>query len=361
MRNAFAAIAAALVLLACAQAPTREPSGGFQVDTSWPKPLPNNWILGQVAGIAVDARDHVWIIHRPKTLIDEEKGAALDPKRAKCCVPAPAVIEFDTDGGVLHAWGGPGQGYEWFENEHGIYVDPQGNVWVGGNDPKDNQIIKFTPEGKFLMQIGHAGTSEGSNSKTQLGRPAHMEIDASTNELYDADGYGNKRVVVFDAATGAYKRHWGAYGSVPSDEKLPMYNSNSPQFTNPVHCVRLAKDGLVYVCDRANNRVQVFTKDGKFVKQFAFEEASRSSGSAFDLVFSNDPQQKLFYLADGTNDQVLTVERDTGRVMASFGRPGRFAGEFLVLHNIGVDSKGNLYTSEVATGKRVQKFTPAAQ
>jgi DNA-binding beta-propeller fold protein YncE len=351
--------AVALVLLGCAQTPTRAPSGGFQVDTSWPKPLPNNWILGQVAGIAVDARDHVWIIHRPKTLIDEEKGAALDPRRAKCCVPAPAVVEFDTDGSVLHAWGGPGPGYEWFENEHGIYIDGQGNVWVGGNDPKDNQIIKFTPEGKFLMQIGHAGASEGSNSKTQLGRPAHMEIDAQANELYVADGYGNKRVIVLDATTGAYKRHWGAYGNVPSDEKLPMYNLSSPQFTNPVHCVRLAKDGLVYVCDRANNRVQVFSKDGKFVKQFVFEEASRGSGSAFDLVFSNDPQQKYFYLADGTNDQVLTVERDSGKAIAGFGRPGRLAGEFLVLHNIGIDSKGNLYTAEVATGKRVQKFRPA--
>jgi DNA-binding beta-propeller fold protein YncE len=269
------------------------------------------------------------------------------------------VIEFDADGKVLHAWGGPGPGYEWFENEHGIYIDPKGDVWVGGNDPKDHQLLKFTPEGKFLMQIGKQGQTGGSNSTTLLGRPAHMEIDAQANELYVADGYGNKRVIVFDATTGAYKRHWGAYGKPPSDEKLPTYNPNSPQFTNPVHCVRLSKDGLVYVCDRANNRVQVFKKDGTFVKQFVFEEASRSSGSAFDLVFSNDPQQKYFYLADGTNDQVLTVERESGKVIAGFGRPGRFAGEFLVLHNIGIDSKGNLYTSEVATGKRVQKFSPA--
>jgi hypothetical protein len=354
---AFAA-AAAFVLFGCAQSPTRESSGGYTVDASWPKPLPNNWILGQVAGLAVDARDHVWIIHRPKTLIDEEKGAALNPPRAKCCVPAPAVIEFDPEGKVVRAWGGPGAGYEWPENEHGITVDPQGNVWVGGNDPKDHQLLKFTPEGKFLLQIGHAGASEGSNSKTQLGRPAHMEVDAQANELYIADGYGNKRVIVLDAATGGYKRHWGAYGKAPSDEKLPLYNPSSPQFANPVHCVRLAKDGLVYVCDRANNRVQVFRKDGSFVKQFVFEEKSLGSGSSFDLVFSNDAQQKVFYLADGTNDQVLTVERESGKVISNFGRPGRFAGEFLVLHNIGIDSKGNLYTAEVATGKRVQKFVP---
>src|SRR5882672_8229107 len=320
LTKAFALAVAGFALAAgCAQPPMRAAQGGFAVDTSWPKPLPNNWILGQVAGIAVDARDHVWIIHRPKTLIDEEKGAALEPKRAKCCVPAPAVIEFDTAGSVLHAWGGPGQGYEWFENEHGSY------------------------------------------STTLLGRPAHMEIDAQANELYVADGYGNKRVIVFDATTGAYKRHWGAYGKTPSDEKLPMYNANSPQFTNPVHCVRLSRDGLVYVCDRANNRVQVFKKDGTFVKQFVFEEASRGSGSSFDLVFSKDPQQTFLYLADGTNDQVLTIERESGNVITAFGRPGRFAGEFLVLHNIGIDSMGSLYTSEVGTGKRVQKFRPALQ
>src|SRR5262245_39303548 len=351
---------AAAVLLGCSQAPTGGDAEklGYVVDPAWPKPLPNNWILGQVAGLAVDARDHVWVIHRPRTLIDEEKGAALNPPRAKCCVPAPAVLEFDADGNLLRAWGGPGPGYEWPENEHGIYIDHQGNVWVGGNDPKDHQLIKFTPDGKFLLQVGRAGQTGGSNSRTLLGRPAHMEIDPQTNELYIADGYGNKRVIVLDASTGAYKRHWGAYGKEPSDDKLPMYNPQSPQFANPVHCVRLANDGLVYVCDRANNRVQVFRKDGTFVKQFVFEDKSLGSGSSFDLVFSNDPQQKYFYLADGSNDQVLTVERETGKVESSFGRPGRMAGQFLVLHNIGIDSKGNLYTAEVATGKRVQKFRP---
>src|SRR5205823_2210542 len=286
MKKAFAAMFAFLSLLGCAQSPVRE--GGYAVDAAWPKPLPNNWTLGQVAGIAVDARDHVWVIHRPKTLIDEEKGAALLPPRARCCVAAPPVIEFDGEGNLLRAWGGPGQGYEWPENEHGIYIDRQGNVWVGGNDPKDHQLIKFTPDGKFLMQIGRAGQTGGSNSPTLLGRPAHMEIDAAANELYIADGYGNKRVIVLDASTGAYKRHWGAYGRAPNDE-----------------------------------------------------------------------QQKYFYLADGTNDQVLSVERESGRVLSSFGRPGRYAGQFLVLHNIGIDSKGNLYTSEVGSGKRAQKFRPA--
>jgi DNA-binding beta-propeller fold protein YncE len=360
-KSALAAVAVAAILITIGCTQLRQAGAGapaYAVDAAWPKPLPNNWTLGQVAGVAVDARDHVWLIHRPRTLIDEEKGAALSPPRAKCCVAAPPVIEFDSEGNLLRAWGGPGQGYEWFENEHGITIDHQGNVWVGGNDPKDHQLIKFTPDGKFLMQVGRAGQTGGSNSTTLLGRPAHMEIDARTNELYIADGYGNKRVIVLDAASGAYKRHWGAYGKAPSDEKLPLYNPQSPQFANPVHCVRLSNDGLVYVCDRANNRVQVFRKDGTFVKQFVFEEKSLGSGSSFDLVFSNDPQQKYFYLADGTNDQVLTVERESGRVLSSFGRPGRYAGQFLVLHNIAIDSKGNLYTSEVGSGKRVQKFKP---
>src|SRR5213595_341297 len=263
MKKAFAAMFAFLSLLGCAQSPVRE--GGYAVDAAWPKPLPNNWTLGQVAGIAVDARDHVWLIHRPKTLIDEEKGAALSPPRAKCCVAAPPVIEFDGEGNLLRAWGGPGAGYEWFENEHGIYVDTQGNVWVGGNDPKDHQLIKFTPDGKFLMQIGRAGQTGGSNSPTLLGRPAHMEIDAAANELYIADGYGNKRVIVLDASTGAYKRHWGAYGRAPSDEKLPLYNPQSPQFANPVHCVRLSNDGLVYVCDRQQPRAGV--QEGRNFRQ----------------------------------------------------------------------------------------------
>jgi DNA-binding beta-propeller fold protein YncE len=358
---AAATAAATLVVMGCAQtAPRPEAAGapGYAVDAAWPKRLPNNWIMGQVAGLAVDARDHVWVIQRPKTLIDEEKGAALNPPRAKCCVAAPPVMEFDAEGNLLRAWGGPGAGYEWPENEHGIYVDSQGSVWVGGNDPKDHQLIKFTPDGKFLMQVGRAGQTGGSNSTTLLGRPAHMQIDAQANELYVADGYGNKRVVVFDAATGAYKRHWGAYGKTPSDEKLPNYNPQSPQFTNPVHCVRIANDGLVYVCDRANNRVQVFRKDGTFVKQIVVEEKSLGSGSAFDMVFSLDAQQKYIFLADGTNDQVIAIERESGRVASSFGRPGRYAGEFLVLHNIGIDSMGNLYTAEVGSGKRAQKFRP---
>ncbi len=247
----------------------------FQVDASWPKPLPNNWIIGQASGVAVDAQDHIWVIHRPRTLTDDERALALDPAPSKCCRPAPPVLEFDQEGNLLHAWGGPGEGYDWPQNEHGISVDPKGFVWIGGNGDKDGEYLKFTREGKFVLQIGKLGEQTNSNDVTRLGKAADAEVDAEANEVYIADGYFNHRVIVFDAETGAYKRHWGAYGNKPTDEKLPPYSpaaAPSAQFGNPVHCVKIAKDGLVYICDRANDRIQVFHKDGSFVKEFVLEK-----------------------------------------------------------------------------------------
>ncbi len=177
----------------------------FQVEPFWPKPLPKNWILGQVAGIAVDKDDHIWVVHRPATLVDDKKGAMQDPPTTKCCTPAAPVLEFDADGNLLRAWGGPAEGYDWPKMEHGIFVDKEGNVWLAGNDASDHQILKFSPDGKFLQQIGKAGSTGGSNSETQLGRPAHLQIDEAANELYVADGYLNRRVIVVDSRTGAYK------------------------------------------------------------------------------------------------------------------------------------------------------------
>jgi len=338
-----------------AQNPTTSKAPQYKVDPYWPKPLPNNWILGQVSGVAIDANDHIWIIHRPLTVTDDEKGAALNPRRSKCCVPAPPVLEFDKQGNLLHAWGGPGAGYDWPKNEHGIYVDPNGYVWVGGNDVTDHMILKFTPQGKFLLQIGSPGASLGSNSTTQLGRPAHMNVDPVANEIYIADGYLNKRVIVFDSNTGAYKRHWGAYGNVPSDEKLPSFNLQSPQFANPVHCVRLMKDNTLFVCDRANNRIQVFEKSGKFIREMAYETETKGSGSVWDLIPS-DGSQKYILVADGTNNEVAVLVRETGQKVGSFGRSGRNAGDFHWVHNIAVDSEGSVYTTEVDTGKRTQRF-----
>ncbi len=351
------------VLTACSSTTTQNTlssSGAaprYQVDPYWPKPLPNQWALGQVAGLSVDANDHLWIIHRPSTIEDLETGAAKNPPVANCCRAAPPVIEFDTAGNVVQAWGGPGQGYDWPTNEHGIYLDPQGYVWIGGNDPKDHHLLKFTRDGKFLMQIGKPGKSEGSNSTTQLGRPAHMEMDAAANELYVADGYGNKRVIVFDATTGKYKRHWGAYGNKPDDAKMRQFNPESPQFANPVHCVRLGKDNLLYVCDRTNNRIQVFEKSGKFVRQFVIEPKTQINGTVHDMILSPDPTQAYLFVGDGSNGQIYIVRRDTGERVATFGRLGRMAGEFYGLHNLAVDARGNLYTAEVRSGKRVQKFS----
>ena len=327
----------------------------YKVDPYWPKPLPNNWILGQVSGVATDAKDHIWIIHRPLTLTDDEKGATLTPKRSKCCIPAPPVLEFDKQGNLLHAWGGPGAGYEWPKNEHGIYIDSTGNVWVGGNDVTDQMILKFTPQGKFLLQIGSSGKSLGSNSITQLGRPAHMNVDPVANEDYVADGYLNKRVIVFDSNTGAYKRHWGAYGNTPSDEKMDNFNPKSSQFANPVHCVRLMKDNTLFVCDRANNRIQVFENSGKFIREMAYEIDTKGSGSVWDLIPS-DASQKYILIADGTNNEVAVLDRATAQKVGSFGRSGRNAGDFHWVHNIAVDSEGSVYTTEVDTGKRAQRF-----
>ena len=260
---------------------------------------------------------------------------------------------------MLRSWGGPGQGYEWPVSEHGIFIDDNDFVWLAGNDKKDGQLLKFTMDGKFVLQIGKAGVGNDSNSTERLGSPADVAVDVVAKEVFAADGYANRRVVVFDSETGAYKRHWGAYGNKPNDEKSPRYDpsaASSKQFGNPVHCIRIDKDGLVYVCDRTNNRMQIFRKDGTFVSEHVFEKNTRGTGSVYDLVFSPDKQQKFIYMIDGMNGEVRIVDRTSKQVLARFGRPGRQAGMFTALHNIAVDRIGNIYTAEVNTGQRVQKF-----
>jgi hypothetical protein len=364
---ALAAGAAALVVAACA-GPANAPSGSappvFQVDAAWPQPLPNRWLLGQVSGVAVAPDDHVWVLQRPRSLTEDEAGGAAKPPHGDCCFPAPPVLEFAADGRLLRSWGGPGQGYDWPGNEHGIHVDAKGFVWLTGNGDNDGQILKFTQDGKFLLQIGKVGPQTGSADTTRLGRPAGIEVDAAANEIYVADGYHNRRVIVFDADTGAYKRHWGAFGRAPSDvvkpesrRALPPTAAQLEQFGTPVHCVKIARDGMVYVCDRLNNRVQVFRKNGTFVKEFMVEPRTTSNGSVWDIVLSRDPQQKWLHLADGRNNQVLTLDRETGAVVQTLGRSGRYAGEFHWVHDLAIDSQGNLFAGEVDTGKRVQKFT----
>ncbi|HTA41246.1 MAG TPA: hypothetical protein VK789_02295 [Bryobacteraceae bacterium] len=331
----------------------------YEPDPYWPKALPNHWMLGEVSGVAVDSHDHIWIIHRPRTLSDHDRYGA--DGKADCCVPAPAVIEFDQAGKVLQAWGGPGQGYEWPDNEHGIFVDSHDDVWVGGNGDKDAQILKFTNTGKFLLQIGHHGQSHGSNDTQNLGRPAGLAVWPATNELFVADGYANRRVIVFDAATGAYKRHWGAYGKKPDDAapRTRVYDGpGSPQF-NLVHGLRISNDGLLYVGDRVNNRIQVFHLDGTFVKEGYIErKTSAGEGTAFDVAFSPDKQQRFFYVPDGSNKKIQMVNRETLEITGFVGGSGGHGqSEFYHIHSIATDSKGNIYLGEVNNGRRALRWS----
>jgi hypothetical protein len=360
--RALRAVATAAILIAAAALPRAAQAGEiptFAVDASWPKPLPNNWIIGQVGGITADAKGHIWVFHRPRSLTDDEKGATLTPPRSKCCASAPPVLEFDSDGNLLRSWGGPGEGYEWVGREHGIEVDNQGFVWLTGNADTDNVAMKFTEDGKFVMQIGKIAPTKGSNDTTILGKPAETTYDKDANELYIADGYGNRRVIVFDATTGAYKRHWGAYGKPPNDDKQAAYDPKAPvsqQFGNPVHCVKVTNDGLVYVCDRINDRIQVFKKDGSFVTEWFYEKTTLGNGAVWDVAIWPDPKQSYLLSADGENNEIRVLKRDDGTVVGSFGHNGRNAGQFHWVHAMAVDAKGNVYTAEVDTGKRVQKF-----
>jgi DNA-binding beta-propeller fold protein YncE len=343
----------------------------YEVDPAWPKALPNRWLVGAVAGVAVDKEDHVWIVHRPRTLQPNETRSIW---RA-----APPVLEFDREGNLVQSWGGPGDGYEWPDLEHGIYVDEDDNVWLGGGGEKDAQILKFTRGGRFLMQIGRKGRNTGSNDTQNLGGAANVTIDRAANELYVADGYVNHRVIVFDTTTGAYKRHWGAYGKRPDDgyfsragERLPspfsgaVQHENRPSQYDPdgppppqfriVHVVRIANDGLVYVCDRTNNRIQVFRKDGTFLTERFIARRTLGSGSAWDIGFSTEPAQTFMIVIDGTNQQIWTLRRDTLEILGAWGQAGRWAGQFYGAHNLAVDSKGDLFITETYEGKRVQKF-----
>jgi DNA-binding beta-propeller fold protein YncE len=331
----------------------------FQVDALWPKALPNNWLLGQVSGLTVDRSNNVWVVHRPRSLSKRERAAEQSPPEAKCCVAPPPVLVFDQAGNVIRHWGGPGQGYNWPKSEHGIYIDDNDFVWLAGNDKTDGQLLKFTMDGKFVLQIGKPVPGPDSNATDRLGSPADLAVDVAAKEVFAADGYGNRRIIVFDSETGAYKRHWGAYGKQPNDEQQPRYDpskSPSQQFGNPVHCVRISKDGLVYVCDRTNNRLQVFRKDGTFVAEYIFEKETRMNGSVYEIAFSPDPEQKYIYMVDGSNGEIRIVERATQQTVGRFGRIGRQAGQFTAVHNITVDRLGNIYTAEVQTGQRIQKF-----
>jgi DNA-binding beta-propeller fold protein YncE len=274
-------------------------------------------------------------------------------------VKAPPVLEFDPAGNVVGHWGGPGQGYDWPESNHGITIDHKGTVWIGGNVGTDSQLLKFTKKGQFIAQYGKPGQNKGSNDTENFGRPAKIFLDEKNNEAYIADGYGNKRVVVIDATTGKFKRYWGAYGNKPDDTNFGPYDPKVPpikQFRNPVHCAMLSNDGIVYVCDRPNDRIQLFKPDGTFISEKFIATNTLGDGSVWDIDFSKDPAQKYLYLADGKNEKIYVLDRKSMEVLTAFGDGGRQPGQWFAVHSIAVDSKGNLYTTETYEGRRLQKF-----
>jgi hypothetical protein len=355
--------AALFVKPASAQA-SRPQAPLFEPDPLWSQALPNKWVTGAVGGVAVDSHDNVWVFHREASIPDGEKAASLTPPQAECCIPAPAVLEFAPNGKLLQAWGGPGAGYEWPTTQHGIFVDEKDNVWLSGSAKEDNQILKFTNKGKFLMQIGHAGKNKGSNDTENLGGPAGLFLYPKTNELFVADGYFNHRVIVFDADTGAYKRHWGAYGKRPEDDyKFPpraqlVQGPPPPQFNNPVHSVVVSNDALVYVADRTNNRFQVFRLDGTFVKEVSIAKTTlQAEGTVHHFVLSPDKEQKFLYVLDGSNKAIHVLNRQTLEIVSNIGgHAGHNAREFFHAHGFAADSKGNLFIGEVNNGQRYYKY-----
>jgi len=365
---AGATFALGLVALGVSQSQFQEPAEAasdmvmaptFLVDPYWPKPLPNNWILGRTIGVDVDARDHVFIVHRDQdSMFGGATEIGLKLGVSGCCTPAPPIIEFDPAGNVVNAWGGPGDGFTWPASNHGIDVAPNGNVWIGGNGGGDSHVLVFTGDGNFVAEYGEAGNAADSNSTEHFGQVAEISVDAQTNEVYLADGYGNKRIAVIDANTGAFKRYWGAYGNRPEDGRVP-YTPGEPlptQFRGPVHCAAPSNDGLLYVCDRGADRIQVFRKDGTYVREVQVAPETLNQGSTWDIDFSKDAEQKYLYLADGQNFRVYILDRQSLEVLTSFGHGGRGPGQWYAPHSLATNSSGDIFTTETYEGKRVQKF-----
>ena len=323
-----------------------------EVDPTWPQEMPNDWIMGAVTSVFVDVQDHVWVTHLRETLTEEETGAVQEPPTRLCCVPAPIGIEFDAEGEVVQAWGDPDTQdvSEFPRNPHGLFVDHNDFVWIGSY--RHHRVMKFTRSGEHLMTIGQYDVTGGSNDPDLLGGPAGIWVDPETNEVYVADGYRNRRVVVYDGDTGAYLRHWGAYGERPDDDNNS--SDRDPEGPPPlqfstVHGLIGSADGLIYVADRSGTRVQVFDHEGTFVTE-------KIGAGSFVVGLSPAPAPHWLYLADGTNHKVWILRRSDLEVVGDFGRGGRQIGQFIRPHGMSIDSRGNVYVGEASTGRRVQKF-----
>ena len=372
----------------------------FEVDPMWPKPMGNRWILGSTTGLVIDSRDHIFVVHLTDSFTQRtEIGLTVGGNAyGECCASAPNVLEFDPNGALVAHWGGPGEGYNWPEANAGLAIDDSGNFWIGGAGGSDTRILKFSKDGKFIAQYGtapapvaaapargagdtaYAGQSPArgaggrggrggrgnappalpanSNSMESFGGAMGFAIDSKANEVFVADGSRNHRVAVVDMNTGAIKRYWGAYGAKPIDADTAKYEPGgaTPKQFGQVRCVRIANDGLVYVCDATNDRIQVFKRDGSFVKEMTVAPTTRGSGSVWDIAFSRDAGQRYLYVADGANDKVHILDRESLKELTAFGDGGRQPGLFYAVDGVATDSKGNLYTIETFEGKRLQKF-----
>ena len=333
----------------------------FAVDPNWPS-IPNNWVLGEVTSISVDRKDHIWVLHVPQSIPEAQRANA-----------APPVLEFDTAGELLSSWGGPGHDTPWLGREHGIFVDDKDFVWLGGRagwprqttpGVSDDMILKFTTTGKFVMQIGGSGQGKGNTDRENVRQATDVFVDTSSKEVYVADGYGNKRVVVFDSETGKFKRMWGAFGNPPPETLAPNPPTPQPQTTvdGPMefglpHAIKVSRDGVVYVADRINNRIQMFTTAGKFLKQVRVDNGGGSVVPVpAGFAFSPDKKQQFLYVVDSGPMRVVIFDRATMTQIGVIGMRGKGAGEFDIVHHMAADSKGNLYTGEIVNNRRAQRL-----